>query len=130
MITIHNITRALLGDIAERIYATHDLELASIVHPLKMWRQYLMGKRFEMRTDHYGLKYLFRQPSLNSIQSRWLEFLSEYYFNIKHIKGKENKVAHALSRRVREMNATSISMYQKYLRDKIIEAAKLDLCYD
>ena len=43
----------------ERNYATHDLELAPIVHALKMWRHYLMEKIFEIRTDHYGLKYLF-----------------------------------------------------------------------
>jgi hypothetical protein len=43
----------------ERLYATHDLELASIVHTLKNWRHYLMGKRFEMRTYHNGIKYLF-----------------------------------------------------------------------
>ena len=41
-------------------YATHDLELATIIHALKMWRHYLMGKNFELRTGHYGLKYLFR----------------------------------------------------------------------
>jgi hypothetical protein len=28
----------------ERNYATHDLELAPIVHALRMWRHYLMGK--------------------------------------------------------------------------------------
>jgi hypothetical protein len=28
----------------ERNYATHDLELATIIHALKMWRHYLMGK--------------------------------------------------------------------------------------
>ena len=28
----------------EKNYATHDLELASIVHALKMWRHYLMGR--------------------------------------------------------------------------------------
>jgi hypothetical protein len=28
----------------ERNYATHDLELVAIVHALKMWRNYLMGK--------------------------------------------------------------------------------------
>jgi hypothetical protein len=49
----------------ERLYATHDLELASIVHALKKWRHYLMGKRFELRIDHNGLKYLFDQPTLN-----------------------------------------------------------------
>jgi hypothetical protein len=30
---------------------------------------------------------LFGQPTLNSRQSRWLEFLGEYDFEIKHIKG-------------------------------------------
>jgi hypothetical protein len=33
----------------ERNYATHDLELATIVHTLKMWRHYLMGRKFELR---------------------------------------------------------------------------------
>jgi hypothetical protein len=93
----------------ERHYATHDLELAAIVHALRKWRHYLIGKRFELRTDHNGLKYLFDQPTLNARQTRWLEFLSEYDFDIKHIKGKENKVVDALSRRVHEMHATTIS---------------------
>jgi hypothetical protein len=48
----------------ERHYATHDLELASVVHELRKWRHYLMGKRFELRTNHNGLKYLFDQPTL------------------------------------------------------------------
>ena len=64
----------------EKNYATHDLELVSIVHALKMWRHYLMGRRFELRTDHYGLKYLFDQPNLNARQARWLEFLCEFDF--------------------------------------------------
>jgi hypothetical protein len=114
----------------ERLYATHDLELEAIVHALKMWRHYLMGKIFELRTDHCGLKYLFGQPSLNARQSRWLEFLSEYDFDINHIKGKENKVVDALNRRVHEMHATTISMYQTDLRDRIIEVAKSDQRYE
>jgi hypothetical protein len=113
----------------ERHYATHDLELAAIVHSLRKWRHYLMGKRFELITDHNGLKYLFDQPILNVRQTRWLEFLSEYDFDIKHIKGKENKVANALSRRVPELHATSISMYQSDLKDRIIEVSISDLQY-
>jgi hypothetical protein len=113
----------------ERHYATHDLELAAIVHALRKWRHYLMGKRFELRTYHNGLKYLFDKPTLNSRQTRWLEFLSEYDFDIKHIKGKENKVVDTLSRRVHELHATTISMYQSDLKEIIIEAAKLDLQY-
>jgi hypothetical protein len=49
----------------EKNYATHDLELEAIIHALRKWRHYLMGKRFELRTDHNGLKYLFEQPTLN-----------------------------------------------------------------
>jgi hypothetical protein len=113
----------------KRHYATHDLELEAIVHALNMWRHYLMGKIFELRTDHSGLKYLFGQPTLNARKIRWLEFLSEYDFDIKHIKGKENKVVDALSRRVHEMHATTISMCKYDLKDKILEAAKLDQHY-
>jgi hypothetical protein len=50
----------------ERNYVNHDLELESIVHALRKWRHYLMGKRFELRTGHNGLKYLFDQSTLNS----------------------------------------------------------------
>ena len=96
----------------ERIYATHDLELAAIVHALKMWRNYLMGKRFELKTYHCGMKYLFVQPSLNARQSRWLEFLNEYDFDIKNMKLKENKVADALNKRMHEIHVTNIREFE------------------
>ena len=47
--------------------------------------------------DNISLKYLFDQQNLNARQERWLYFLSEYDIEIRHIKGKENKVADALS---------------------------------
>jgi hypothetical protein len=76
-----------------------------------MWWNYLMGKKLELRTYHIGLKYLFEQSTLNARKKRWMEFLSEYDFDIKHIKGKENKVVDALSRRVHLMHATAFSMH-------------------
>jgi hypothetical protein len=79
-----------------------------------------MGKTFELRTDHCGLKYLFGQPSLNFRQSSWLEFLSEYDFDIKHIRRKENKVVGALNQRLNQMHTRSISMYQTKMCDKIL----------
>jgi hypothetical protein len=113
----------------EKNYATHDLELAAIVHALKKWRHYLMGRRFEPRTEHNSLKYLFDQPTLNARQSRWMEFMCEYDFEIKHIKGKENKVADALNRRVHELHATTISMYRIDTKSRIQEATNLYLQY-
>eukprot|EP00253_Pinus_taeda_P013432 PITA_13432 len=80
-------------------YATHDLELAAVVMALKLWRHYLMGHQFELRTDHKSLEYIFTQKDLNARQRRWSELFSDYDFKISYIKGKENKVADALSRR-------------------------------
>ena len=79
-----------------------------------------MGRRFELRTDHCGLKYLFDQPTLNARQARWLEFLCEFDFEIKHIKGKENKVVDAISRKVQEMHVASLSIFQSDLRKHIV----------
>jgi hypothetical protein len=56
-----------------------------------------------------------------------LEFLCENEFDIKHIKGKENKVFDALSRRVHELHATTISMYQTNIKGIILEVANEDL---
>jgi hypothetical protein len=113
----------------EKNYATHDLELAAVVHALRKWTHYLMGKKFKLRIDHNGLKYLFDQPTLNARQIRWLEFLCEYDFDIRHIKGKDNKVADTLSRKVHELHATTISMYKTELKDRIVEVVSADLQY-
>jgi hypothetical protein len=51
--------------------------------------------------DHQSLKHLFTQRDLNARKRRWSEFMSEYDFGISYIKGKENAVADALSRRPR-----------------------------
>jgi hypothetical protein len=40
-------------------YPTHDLELAAVVHALKMWRHYLLGNTCHLYTDHKSLKYIF-----------------------------------------------------------------------
>jgi hypothetical protein len=58
---------------------------------------------------------------LNDRKTRWLEFLSEYDFDIKHIKGKENKVVDALSRRVHLMHVTVVSMHQSDLKRIILD---------
>jgi hypothetical protein len=46
-------------------YPTLDLELAAVVHALKIWRHYLMGNRCNIFTDHISLKYIFTQSYLN-----------------------------------------------------------------
>ena len=40
-------------------YPMHDLELAAVVHTLKIWRHYLVGHKCEIYTYHKSLKYIF-----------------------------------------------------------------------
>jgi hypothetical protein len=54
----------------EKNYPTHDLELAAVVHALKLLRHYLMGNHCNIYTDHRSLKYIFTQPDLNMRQRR------------------------------------------------------------
>ena len=77
-------------------------------------------------SDNISLKYMFDQQNLNARKSRWLSFLSEYDFEIKHIKGKENKVVDALSRNVVTSFVATISSYKTDLEDKLEEAIKRD----
>ena len=50
----------------EELYTTHDLDLASVMLVRKLWRHYLVGRNFELKTDHQSLKHLFTQRDLNS----------------------------------------------------------------
>ena len=74
------------------------------------------GRKTELRKDNYGPKYLFEQPTLNSRQARWMEFLCEFDFEIKHIKGKENNVVDTLKKRMHEMHVVAIVTCQSNLR--------------
>jgi hypothetical protein len=78
-------------------YPIHDLELAVVVHALKIWRHYLMEKRCELYTNHKSLKYIFTQLNLNLRQRRWLELIKDYDLGINYHPGKANVVADALS---------------------------------
>jgi hypothetical protein len=80
-------------------YLTHNLELAVVVHALKIWRHYLMGKRCELYMDHKSLKYIFTQLNLNLRQRRWFELIKDYDLGINYHPGKSNVVANALSQR-------------------------------
>jgi hypothetical protein len=80
-------------------YPTHDLELAVVVHVLKIWKHYLMGNRCNIFIDHKSLKYIFTQSDLNMRQRRWLELIKEYDLEVHYHPGKVNVVTDALSRK-------------------------------
>ena len=92
----------------EQKYPTHDLELATIVFVLKLWRHYLYGEKCDIYTDHKSLKYIFTQKELNMRQRRLLELIKDYDCSINYHPGKANVVVDALSRKER-LNVIDIS---------------------
>jgi len=83
----------------EENYPIHDLEIAAVVHALKIWRHYLLGKTFNIYTNHKSLKYIFTRAELNMRQRRWLELIKDYKLEVHYHPGKANVVADALSRK-------------------------------
>jgi hypothetical protein len=80
-------------------YPIHDLELAAIVHALKIWRHYLLGNVCHIYTDNKSLKYIFTQLKLNMRQRRWLKLIKDYNLEVHYHPGKANVVTDALSRK-------------------------------
>ena len=113
----------------EQNYPMHVLELATIIHDLKMWRYYLMVRKFLLKNDNMSLKYLFDQPDMNARQARWLAFLSEYHFELNHIKEKENKVVDSLSRWTHMIYEVSLSQTDADLHENIRAANKVNPFY-
>jgi hypothetical protein len=91
----------------EKNYPTHDLELAAIMHALKIWRHYMIGNKCKIFTHHKSLKYIFTQKELNLRQRRWLELIEDYDLEIQYHPGKANVVADALSRKGQVNNITT-----------------------
>ena len=83
----------------ERNYPTHDLELATVVFALKIWRHYLYGEKCRIYTNHKSLKYLLTQNELNLRQRRLLELFKDYDCIIDYHLGKANVVVDALRRK-------------------------------
>jgi hypothetical protein len=105
-------SRALRND--EQNYPTHDLELAAVIHALKIWRHHLMGAKCNIYTDHKRLKYIFTQADLNMRQRHWLELIKDYNLEVHYHPGKANVVADVLSRKA-HCHCSSIETFNETL---------------
>jgi hypothetical protein len=84
----------------EHNYDIYERELLAIMKSLAHWRPYLGWTKhpFLILTDHANLQYWKSPKNLNRRTARWHADLQEYDYEIKHVPGKTNIPADALSR--------------------------------
>jgi hypothetical protein len=87
-----------LGE-TERLLSIYDKEMLAKMHALAKFKQYLVGGRFVVKTNHDSLKHFLEQKDLSERQQKWVSKIQGYDFDIEYVKGKNNVVADALSRR-------------------------------
>jgi hypothetical protein len=89
-------------------------EMLAILHPVDLWRPYLLGQCFQIKTDHQSLKYFLEQRLSSLEKQKWASNLFGYDYEIIYNKGKDNVVADALSENMKMKGPffLSPSLYQ------------------
>jgi hypothetical protein len=77
----------------------YEKEMLAILHAVDLWCPYLLGKCFQIKTDHQSLKYFLEQRPSSPEQQKWVTKLFGYDYEIIYKKGKDNVVVDALSRK-------------------------------
>ena len=87
-------------DQAQRKYSAFDRELLAAYLAIRHFRWMLEGRQFHVLSDHKPLTYALHRATdaLTARQQRHLSFIAEYTSDIRHIPGRDNVVADALSR--------------------------------
>ena len=67
------------------------------MHALAKFRQFLVGNKFVVKTDHNSLRHFLTKNDLNERKQKWVRNIQAYDFDIKYVKGKNNILADALS---------------------------------
>ena len=77
----------------------YEKEMLAILHVVDLWHPYLLGKHFQIKTDHQSLNYFLEQCISSLEQQKWVTKLSGYDYEIIYKKGKDNVVVDALSQK-------------------------------
>ena len=91
---------------------------------MKCLRQYLLGRKLKIQTDHQALKWLHNCKDASSRLIRRRLKLEEYEYDIDYVKEKENTAADSLSR-VHAITQTNVLLKQFKDWEKSEEIPKL-----
>jgi hypothetical protein len=112
-------------------YRVFEMETIAILKALIKWENKLLDRRILVVTNHKALEFFKMQRHLNSRQARWMEFLTQFDFDITYIKGETNLVADALSRYYENDNWDELHKASQYINvDAQLDPEGEDLPWD
>ena len=88
--------------------STYAREMLAITEAVHKWRQYLLGAKFIIYTDHQSIRGMLKQTIQTPNQQQWLSKLLGFNFDLYYKLGKNNTPTDALSR----SEEPSLSLYQ------------------
>ena len=91
----------------EEHYSTVEKECLAIKLAVYAFRVYLLGRPFQIQTDHRSLEWLDRLKDTNSRLARWSLALQPYQFTTSYRAGRHHSNADALSRMETRQTAVS-----------------------
>ncbi|KAL9426908.1 hypothetical protein AB3S75_033648 [Citrus x aurantiifolia] len=112
--------------VTKKAWSTYAKEMVAIIEAIRMWRPYILGQKFIIKTDQRSLKYFFEQKAATPEQQKWLAKLMGYEYEIQYRPGYDNATADALSRRRDSPTLNYLFVPQGTLWEEIKMAAKED----
>jgi len=89
---------------SERNYSVIQRKCLAIVYALKQFRHYLLGRKFQLVTDHAPIQW-FSSQKMKGLLARWAMATQEFDFTISYRKDVEHGNTDALSRQHSDHNA-------------------------
>jgi transposase InsO family protein len=109
---------------SEQNYSVIQKECLAIVYATKQFRHYLLGRTFQLFTDHAPLQWLSAQKA-EGMLCRWALMLQEFDFKISYKPGVKNTNADTLTRIPYQQCATTMFTSSDY-RNLIQNAQQTD----
>lgn len=112
----------------ERRYCQTEKEALALVWAVERFSTYLLGRKFELETDHKPLETIFAPTSRPCARiERWVLRLQGFTFEVKYRKGCSN-IADSFSRLSENQKDDDFDDDSQFLVLAIMESAAIDTC--
>ncbi|XP_058828130.1 uncharacterized protein K02A2.6-like [Topomyia yanbarensis] len=111
----------------ERRYCQTEKEALALVWAVERFSPYLLGREFELETDHKPLEAIFKPTSRPCPRiERWVLRLQSFTFTVKYRRG-DNNIADPLSRMVEPGITEDFDAENKFMVLAVLESAAIDV---